>query len=48
MEALELRLGPVPPGLREAILVERDRARLDRLFALSITSADFESFAAGL
>jgi hypothetical protein len=48
LRLLEVRFGTVPQGIREAVLEEGAPSRLDLLFDAAITSADLESFAAGL
>ena len=45
MEALEIRFGTVPEGLREEIELIGDPAKLTSLLRAAIRSADIESFA---
>ena len=48
LEALEIRLGHVPAGLREAVMEIRDDARLKVLFRAAIQAKSVEEFAASL
>ena len=48
LEALEIRFQRVPKGLREAIELIADTAKLTHLHRAAITSADIESFAEAL
>ena len=48
LEALEIRFGPVPEGLRESIAEIDDPARLRVLLRAAIVSASMETFAAAL
>ena len=45
---LQIRLGPVPEGLIEAIRTVNDPARLDALQSSSLTCDTFESFSGTL
>jgi len=45
---LEIRFGPVPEGLIEAVHAVADAAHLDRLQRASLACASFEEFAASL
>jgi len=48
LEALEIRFGPVPEGLRESIAEIDDPERLRVLHRKAIVSASVEVFAAAL
>ncbi|MEN9285858.1 MAG: hypothetical protein RLZZ179_3351 [Verrucomicrobiota bacterium] len=48
LEALEIRFGPVPEGLRESIAAIDDPARLRVLHRTAIVSESMEAFAAAL
>ena len=48
LEALEIRFGPVPEGLRESIAVIDDPARLRVLFRAAIVVESVEAFAGAL
>ena len=48
LEALEIRFGPVPEGLRESIAAIGDPERLRVMLRTAMVSASMETFAAAL
>jgi hypothetical protein len=48
LDALDIRFGPVPEGLRQTIETIQDEARLRALLQAAIQAASAESFAQGL
>jgi predicted transposase YdaD len=48
LEALDLRLGPIPDGLRDSLNAIADHEKLRALHRAAIVSDSLESFAASL